>query len=387
MKKIIYITGILFLASFSLSWANPKSFGNTGNSGNIQVRDSIIINFGNNSKILIYVKDKSDLDKIRSYDINAMLRDISISIDSAGKNTSYLKIEDESGEKYLSDTTIVIREGRSDREADESSSTLAKLKLANYRLEVNADDFEELEEEIDEFGRDGLEIRERTYEELPERTIHTFNIELGVNNYLEDGKFPDGSTDYTIKPFGSWYVSLNSVHKTAIGGPLFIEWGGNLSWYNFKMENPDVAIIKGENEILFEDRSPAISGKKSKLTASYINVSLVPVFDFSHGRRKVKSLQSGSFKISKYKKQGLRIGFGGYAGYRLGSHTKWIFRENGDRDKDKNRGNFHLNNFRYGIRGQFGFKSIDLFINYDLNELFQENKGPALNAISFGFTL
>jgi hypothetical protein len=33
---------------------------------------------------------------------------------------------------------------------------------------------------------------------------------------------------------------------------------------------------------------------------------------------------------------------------------------------------------------QIGFKGTDFFFNYDMNELFAENKGPKLNAFSFG---
>jgi hypothetical protein len=41
---------------------------------------------------------------------------------------------------------------------------------------------------------------------------------------------------------------------------------------------------------------------------------------------------------------------------------------------------------RYGLRGQIGFNDIDLFVNYDMNDLFTEGKGPQLNAFSFGIT-
>ena len=41
---------------------------------------------------------------------------------------------------------------------------------------------------------------------------------------------------------------------------------------------------------------------------------------------------------------------------------------------------------RYGLRAQIGFNDIDLFINYDMNELFAAGKGPQLNAFSFGVT-
>jgi hypothetical protein len=79
------------------------------------------------------------------------------------------------------------------------------------------------------------------------------------------------------------------------------------------------------------------------------------------------------------------MGVGPYVGYRIGSKTKLVYEDaDGDKQKEKDRDSYHLNNLRYGIRVQLGFNSTDFFINYDLNELFVENKGPKVNAVSFG---
>ena len=73
-----------------------------------------------------------------------------------------------------------------------------------------------------------------------------------------------------------------------------------------------------------------------------------------------------------------------YGGYRLASYTKQVF-DDGDRERKQiNHDNFYLNNLRYGVRFQFGVFDTDFFINYDLNDLFREGKGPELNAYSFG---
>jgi hypothetical protein len=79
-----------------------------------------------------------------------------------------------------------------------------------------------------------------------------------------------------------------------------------------------------------------------------------------------------------------RIGAGPYVGYRIASRSKLVYSEDGDVEKEKDRDSFYLNNLRYGARLQLGFRSTDLFFNYDLNELFVEGKGPKLNAFSFG---
>jgi hypothetical protein len=104
----------------------------------------------------------------------------------------------------------------------------------------------------------------------------------------------------------------------------------------------------------------------------------VPVVDFGGGSRKPGFFNgrasSGSF----------RFGAGPYVGYRIDSYTKQKFEQNGDTKKEHRHDSYYINNVRYGLRVQLGFKGADFFFNYDMNELFAENKGPKLNAFSFG---
>jgi hypothetical protein len=109
---------------------------------------------------------------------------------------------------------------------------------------------------------------------------------------------------------------------------------------------------------------------------SYINASFIPVFDTGKYRRGSRHWNAHGSSF--------RIGVGPYVGYRLGSHSRQVYLEDGDNEVNKVRDHFYLNNLRYGARLQFGLRSVDFFFNYDLNELFVENKGPKLNAFSFG---
>ncbi|MDH5399356.1 MAG: hypothetical protein OEX02_14490 [Cyclobacteriaceae bacterium] len=206
---------------------------------------------------------------------------------------------------------------------------------------------------------------------------HSFNFDLGLNNYVNNWTFPDASNEpYTLKPIGSWYVALNSVNNSRIFGPFYMDYGGGVSWYNFKFEDPMIRVLKGTDAVLFEpDGNAYNSYKKSKLTAAYINVFMVPIIHFSDGR--------GSRSYHDFSREGFRIGAGAYAGYRVSSYNKAVF-DSGKKDDMKNKSNFYLSNFRYGARVQVGWKATDVFFNYDLSPLFEPGKGPDLNAFSFG---
>lgn len=217
-------------------------------------------------------------------------------------------------------------------------------------------------------------------------THNYFDIDLGINNFLEDGQSPDeNNAAYAVKPWGSWYVALKSVNETHVGGPFNLQWGVDVSWYNFKFQNEALRLSEDPDQIVFSEETGDFSPIKSKLTAAYVNVSLVPMLKF--GEHRQRSHHRDWIDLDWHSTEGFRIGAGGYAGYKIASYAKYVTEVDGDKEKDRDKDGFYLNNFRYGVRLQMGFRDVDLFVNYDLNELFAENRGPQLNAFSFGVVL
>lgn len=365
MKKILtYMMLVGMLFSFQTSMASGEG-------------DTVIIELNNKSKIIVYTEDRTALKDLEQYDINKMIKDLNTALKS--NKIKKIELEDINGNKYLKDTTIVVGTG---------NGAKTKIKIGNMELFVDADDWDDLGDEFDE----DLPIKKYETEQDPKtRTSHYFNIDIGLNNWMENGSFPDENNQpYAVKPM-SWYFAMNSGNKSWISGPLFMDWGMGVSWYNWKMQDADQLITKGETQIVMETAPATYTSLKSRLSAPYINVTMVPMLDFAKGRKKVKNLERGSVSFKTYKDQGIRFGVGGYAGYRLGGNTKYVYEDEGKKEKDKNSGNYYLSNFRYGVRAQFGYKGLDLFAQYDLNEVFAEGRGPAgssgLNAITFGITL
>ena len=216
-------------------------------------------------------------------------------------------------------------------------------------------------------------------------THSDFQIDLGINDYLENGSSPANSNaPYEVRPWGSWYIALKSVQETQISGVLHLNWGADISWYNFKFQDESLRLIESPEGIAFDPSNEALDFRKSKLTASYVNASVVPMLRFGDQRRRHRRWRDWEFNG---KSRGFSIGAGMYAGYRILSYAKYVTKENGDRKRDKDRDGFFLNNFRYGVRGQIGFRGLEVFFNYDLNELFADDRGPELNAFSFGVVL
>ncbi len=323
MKKIL---SVIFLISATLANAQEK-------------QDTVTIELAKTSRVVFTVRDKNDLQILKHYDFNELFREI------------IKKLE-------VRDTTASL-----DHDSTQHETTVVQSEANNEDWSVNKDDDEEDKENY--YRRRG-------------HTEQSFNVDLGTNNFLEKGKFPNSNNaPYSVRPWGSWYVGMSSIQRTRMGKNMFLEWGVGMSWYTFKFEKDNIIIQKDDNGIQFiEDVTTTRNYEKSKLNASYITASIVPVIDFSGSSDKSRLWDNDSHAF--------RFGIGPYIAYRVGSHSKVVYEEDGDKEKDKDNDSFYLNNFRYGARLQIGFRSTDLFFNYDINELFTPGKAPKLNAFSFG---
>lgn len=335
------LLGGLLIAFFSTA-----TFANSGFNSNPE-SDTVIIKFGKNSQIVLYIDNKKDLEKISQYDINRMLQDLNMSITEMDDSTQVLTIEDESGSKYLKDTTIVITKIEPDSDWDDD----------------NWDDDED--------------DRKNRYNP---RSRYFFNIDMGLNNYLEDGSFPSGNELHALNPIGSWYWTFGPTFRTHLFGAFFIDLGMNAAMNVYRFDNPKTRLNKTATGVVFSEDTAVVAHRKSKLTTWHIQAKAIPMIALGSKDRR-------GWRLWNHIDKGVRFGVGPYVGYRIWSRTKYIYDENSDKKKDKNTGNFLLNDVRYGIRGQFGIKGVDLFVEYDLSEMYQDTSGaPVLQRMQFGIT-
>ncbi len=201
---------------------------------------------------------------------------------------------------------------------------------------------------------------------------HYFGIDLGFNNYL--------NSDYELSlPDGYDYLSLNSAKSVEVSVNLLqqdIHLGSTVGFYtglgfdfnNYRYDQP-ILPIKDENDNL-SYQTFEYDVRKSKLTTLYLTVPIMFELQFS-----------------KRRNDAFYMAIGGVGGYRIASHTKVVTSEEGKKVKDKNHGDFCLNDFRYGAQLRFGFKSINLFGTYYFSPLFDTDSGPELYPVSIGFSL
>lgn len=202
------------------------------------------------------------------------------------------------------------------------------------------------------------------------RTFEQGIFSYGINTLFDNDNFSNEHSISKSRFFEAGYTWNYRLFKDSWN--YFLKYGGSLSFNTYELKNNQQYNSEG---LIIPSN---LDLKTSKLN----NVQFVfPIhfeIDFS------KPDMRDNIKVYD-REQSFRIGFGGYAGYRLFSRQKLKYKDvNGFNIKNKSTGNYNLNNINYGVSGYFGYRSITLYTKQDLNSLFKN--GNQKN-ISFGVRL
>lgn len=186
-------------------------------------------------------------------------------------------------------------------------------------------------------------------------------------NFLQNNPSNFGNKAFESKSVGLHYVReffpINNISISAGAGFGFEKLsftGGNVLGY----DNNDVLTYEPSDEVI----------KKSKLATTYIQI---PV--------DIRYYPGGEGNGTRF-----FVGVGGYVGYLIDAHSKVSFLNTNTKLR-KERGDFNLNEFRYGLTMKLGFDSFHLIGKYDLSEIFKSNNSPLdngnANMWSIGFAI
>jgi hypothetical protein len=310
-------------------------------------KDSVVIEFGKSGKVVIIVDSKEDFEKLKLMNINQIISELDLEENKETGDLTIVEIKKRDGS--VKEVVKVYEDGGN-----------TEVKVGGMRVYV------------DESGSNTrVKVETGTKKKSDPQFRTSFNLDLGINNYLENGAFPTSDNPYAVKGWGSWMVGLNWMASQRIAKGFHWDFGVGFQFNNFKFENRDFQAIRGEEAIGFIQRTD-VEGFKSKLSATYLTA--MTMFKLNLGGAEGNS------------NRGVHLAAGPYLGYRLGGQSKFVYREldGSGRRKDKENTGLYLQNLRYGVRGELGIGRVKFFTTYDLNELFQDGKGPELNPITFG---
>lgn len=336
MKNTLLMTLLLVLLSNVSLLAGKPQTKVYGTNEITVTEDSIIINFGNNSKIVVYVANAKDKEKLKNLDVNALLRKIERKLNTIGEGATNVTIEE-------GDMKLKVY-----RQSNGNTTVVADTTKRKSKWNWNWDSDDDCDNDTNK-------------KRSPKLIRSYFDLDLGLNTYVGN---VSSNKLYELSPISSRYIALGfgikvRLHKEK---PLRLTTGFEFAWNNFMFENSNVRVYKDDTQTSFAES--LVPQEKSKLVAAYLNVPLMLSY--------------------KSRETGLGISIGGYVGYRLDSYNAFV--ESG-KDKQQAHASFYLNNIRHGIRVAADFKYITLFCNYDTSNLFQSGKAPELQTISFGVKL
>lgn len=236
---------------------------------------------------------------------------------------------------------------------------------------------EELEKSIESGVTADIEIRDLDEEEsdslsipLPKKKsnktqFNNFEFHLGANSFRTiNGN--STSTEDLLNHYESLTFRSKFNVKNKIGGagsPLLFSFG--YEWeglaFSFKNDNTIVKVDQpsGEATTAIVPVTGVTDIRRNSFSQAFFTIPMMIELDFSPRG-----------KIDK----ALNLGFGGYAGVRLGSQNILLGSDSeGDRILISTNNNYNTHLFRYGLQGQVGIKSWKVTGRIDARTFFQEN--------------
>jgi hypothetical protein len=203
---------------------------------------------------------------------------------------------------------------------------------------------------------------------------HWAGFELAFNGYV--------NKDFgTVLPAKYEFLKLNEVKSVAVNLNIFelnaniinnrfgVVSGVGIQWNNYRFG--DNVVLSPDSATIYGYHNTAINSYiKSKLVESWVRV---PLFL--------------EYQTAKKKGKQFHLAVGGVFGYKIGSHSKQVHFEDGERNKPKVYSDFYLNPIKLDAEVRIGWGPVNLFASYAITPMFKDNKGPELYPYTVGVTL
>jgi hypothetical protein len=196
------------------------------------------------------------------------------------------------------------------------------------------------------------------------RTSNQIVLATGFNNLMTNGSVENSGFYYLRSSFLEWGLTFNTR--------LFKD--SNLLHLKYGLTGVYNTLYLTNNRYFITDKSQTVVAYypyNLKNNSSYFkNVFItIPIFlelDFTKNRIEDKD---NSFRIQR----GFRVGLGGFVGYNTNSKQFLSYEKDGNQITERQKGNWNVDDWNYGLSTYIGYKATSLYLKYDLNPLFKDN--------------
>jgi len=232
---------------------------------------------------------------------------------------------------------------------------------------------------VKETGEDADDVDvtiDRITEEIDERYVDPFETEwwlfdMGYNMYLNKDYQYDVPVPFAQMEeqqfWGSFDVNLHMFRSrvNVAQGYLNFNYGLSLEWHHFRYDD-DFRILPDTNTLVIVDEE-TIDFDKNKFNTMHLALPVLIGFE-------TKPWDT---------ENSFRMQFGYSPGFLLRGKTKYKY----DGEKEIEKDDFNLAPFRHEVHYVIGYGDFNVYASYDLNSMFENDKGPELHPFSVGLII
>ena len=263
--------------------------------------------------------------------------------------------------KELAQTRATIIENRIDIEQEELKN-LVQAKVDGKLNEVNSNQKRYSFSIPGGFKENNIND---TIKKSENRTTSILVLAFGANNLVTNGALANSDFKYIGSSFLEWGISLNTrIFKN-----------NNLVHFKYGLTGVYNTLKPTENHYFIDNNgqtnlstSPFSSvTKDTHFKNVFITVPMFLEFDFS--KNKMDKKGNKIFQIER----GYRFGIGVFIGYNTNSKQFITYEENGYRIDVRQKANWNIPDWNYGLSAYVGYKHKSVYVKYDLNPMFESN--------------
>ncbi|MCG2610721.1 hypothetical protein LZZ90_04290 [Flavobacterium sp. SM15] len=209
------------------------------------------------------------------------------------------------------------------------------------------------------------------------KTTTQFVIAGGFNNLVTNGAVANSNFYYLRSAFWEWGITKRT-RLGEFGSKAHLKYGFSFM-YNFVSPTENRYFVDKGNETVLETYPMELRKKDTYFKNVYLTLPVHLEFDFSK-----KTTKDGQTYYKSH--SGFRFGVGGFVGYNTNSKQFLSYKVDDYRINEKQKGDWNVNDWNYGLSSYVGWKETSLYVKYDLSPVFENNTVKQHN-VSLGIRL
>lgn len=224
------------------------------------------------------------------------------------------------------------------------------------------------------------------------RNVFTYwsGVELGLNNWMTPAgsfKLPKEDEWMELETGRSRFFAINFMEQKIEFGSHHagLITGLGLEYTSYHLANNVLLVADGDSTYGVSEGIPEYS--KNKIRQTGLRVPLMFEFNTKNAPLPTEEMIRSGKSMSYNRKGNFHMAVGVVGSWYFDTMYKQKYRANGEDVKDRTKSSLNLLPYRVAGRVQLGYGGLNLFAEYSLTELFENNKGPELVPVNVGITL